>query len=189
MLKLIAVLALGIAGAIHIYISPSHFAHAPAHGIFFAVSGILQVSWALILLIRSSRFTYFVGFGLSGGLIILWLLTQIWTPPFASAAEPVDVWMISSKLLELVAAVALYLRAQEKIREGLSEPSMGSIGDAIVASLVAGALFYGAGYAAEPMLPMLNHVADDGHHDEMSDGHGDNTHKDDEHEDDEHSHD
>ncbi|MEM7536843.1 MAG: hypothetical protein AAF639_31980 [Chloroflexota bacterium] len=36
MLKIIAVLALGIAGAIHVYISPSHFAHASAHGIFFA---------------------------------------------------------------------------------------------------------------------------------------------------------
>ncbi|MEM7531469.1 MAG: hypothetical protein AAF639_04795 [Chloroflexota bacterium] len=181
MSKIIAVLALGIAGAIHIYISPSHFAHAPAHGIFFAVSGILQVSWALILLIRSTRFTYFVGFGLSGGLIILWLFTQIWTPPFASAAEPVDVWMISSKVLELVAAVALYLRAKVSTHEGMSHPSAGGIGDAIVASLVAGALFYGAGYVAEPMLPMLNHMADDGHHEEMGDGHGNDAHEDDGH--------
>ena len=49
--------------------------------------------------------------------------------------------------------------------------------EGVVVACVAGVLFYGGGYAAEPMLPALQHAVDashdnaDGHHDGETDTH------------------
>ncbi|MEO1368792.1 MAG: hypothetical protein AAFX50_16575, partial [Acidobacteriota bacterium] len=44
----VAVLALAVAGAVHLQIAPVHYDHAPAHGLFFGGLGVAQVLWAIL---------------------------------------------------------------------------------------------------------------------------------------------
>ena len=67
MTKGIIIIALALAGAIHLIISPEHYGHAPAHGIFFAISGLAQVFWAVAAWFRMNRAVYYAGLALSGG--------------------------------------------------------------------------------------------------------------------------
>ncbi|MEM7127193.1 MAG: DUF411 domain-containing protein [Chloroflexota bacterium] len=182
-MKQIAVLALAIAGIIHLYISPNHYSHAPAHGIFFALSGTAQVVWAIAAFVRTNRTIYYTGVALSGGLVVLWLLTQVWTPPFSEMAEPVDIWMILSKAAEVIAFFALVFFMNtwtDQDGEEQDEPKLGrNIAGGLVTAAVAGLIFYGGGYAAEPMLPALQHATggahddSDGHHADDEDDHDD----------------
>ena len=38
-----------VAGVIHLVIIPEHWEHAPAHGIFFLVVGIVQIVWGIAI--------------------------------------------------------------------------------------------------------------------------------------------
>lgn len=69
--RLIAIIAVAIAGMIHLLISPSHLAHAPAHGIFFGLSGLAQVVWAMVYWRYPSKIAFYAGFALTGGMIVL----------------------------------------------------------------------------------------------------------------------
>ncbi len=165
---------IAIAGVVHLIITPWHFEHAPAHGIFFAVSGIAQLAWVVIFSLRSKLWSYYLGLAVSGGLFVLWIFTQMWTPPFAEAAEAIGNGTIFTKIPELLAFLALIICAQ-KGKVGITYKLPRLITEALVISLVAGAAAFGAGYLAEPMFPNLYSAAheDDGHGD---DGHGDDGH-------------
>jgi hypothetical protein len=38
-------LLIGLAGLIHLVITPQHWAHAPAHGILFVIVGVVELIW------------------------------------------------------------------------------------------------------------------------------------------------
>jgi hypothetical protein len=44
---LIPMITIALAGLVHLLIVPAHYAHAPAHGIFFALAGIVQIAWSV----------------------------------------------------------------------------------------------------------------------------------------------
>lgn len=168
-MNIIAVITMAIAGLIHLYIAPEHWTHAPAHGLFFGLSGAAQLVWALLFRRQTSRWLYIGGLALSGGMLALWIFTQVWTPPFGESAEPVDIWMISSKAAEFIGFISL-------ITAGLAHRNAArSWLEAVAVALVGGILFYGVGYAAQPMLPNLMSLGSD-HHDDgaaHSDDHSD----------------
>ena len=189
MARMIAIMALVIAGITHFTITPSHYAHAPAHGIFFGISGAAQLAAALLLYIRPNRGTYYFGLGASGGLIILWLLTQIWSPPFAAVAEAIDLPTILSKLAELVAfgsLIAFANSADFATFAGNKTPNLAL--EAVGLALLVGVGSFGGGYASEPMFPSLYHAGDD-HHEDDAHGHDDaiDDHHEDEDDDDHHA--
>jgi drug/metabolite transporter (DMT)-like permease len=86
----IASYTIAFAGVIHIYLAPQHFAHAPAHGIFFAVSGVAELVWAYLFLRRPTEQMYNIGIMLAGGLIILWAITRVLPAPFEHEVGIVD---------------------------------------------------------------------------------------------------
>ena len=171
MIKIFALIMVAIAGVVHLIITPWHYEHAPAHGIFFAVSGIAQLTWVVIFSLRSKLWSYYLGLAVSGGLFVLWVFTQMWTPPFAEAAEAMGNGTIFTKIPELLAFLALIICAQ-KGKIGITYKLPRLITEALIISLVAGAAAFGAGYLAEPMFPSLYSAAHDG------DGHGDDGHGD-----------
>lgn len=176
--RLIAIIAVAIAGMIHLLISPSHLAHAPAHGIFFALSGLAQVVWAMVYWRYPSKIAFYAGFALTGGMIVLWLLSQILGAPFAQAPEPLDVGAMSSKLAELIALTALVALSRAHKKAALAWRQL-VIAEALGIALVFGLFSYGVAQTAEPLFPSLMHVGGDahdnadGHHgDEAIKGHG-----------------
>jgi cytochrome c peroxidase len=165
-------IALALSGAAHLIITPEHFSHAPAHGLFFAVIGIMQIVWALWQ-VRPPRPPFTVrlsaGMALSGGVIVLWLLTHAVSTPFASAHHPIDAWAIVTKTLEavsltLLVAVAL-LNAPTVTRRAVS------LGSAALVATFAGGIVWAGGMVSTPLLPMLAEA--EGHtHDHAGHMHG-----------------
>ncbi len=135
MFKIAAILFVALAGFVHIVIAPAHLAHAPAHGITFLLIGLTQILWG-VAFIRFSRVgpVYWAGIALSGGVVLLWVLTQVFSPPFAIEAEPVDLPTLVSKTAEGIAFFALLLLGQKQHEQS----GVKLIGGALVVIFIVG---------------------------------------------------
>lgn len=151
-----ASLALAFAGIVHAFLAPEHFAHSPAHGIFFAFSAVAEIAWAYIFWRRQDERTYYAGLMIAGGLIVLWAATRVLPAPFEGEVGEIDLGGVLCKFSELVGMGALVmLGAQSKIL-GLAKRSFGRlVAEAMIISLFAGSLTYIAARDLEPLLPFL----------------------------------
>jgi hypothetical protein len=161
-----AVLLIILAGIIHLVIMPKHWDHAPAHGLFFGLVGLLQIGWGIAFWQRPSSTLYYAGFLLAGGLISLWVITRLWTAPFHAGPEPVDLAGVVCKLAELLALFSLAALAFTATAVGETKRLVAaSLGLLLALSIVAGVGTYGVAIAAEPLFPglMAGHEHDDDH--------------------------
>jgi hypothetical protein len=183
----IATFAVAAAGVIHLIVAPQHYAHAPAHGIFFVVVGLAEIAWAIIFLGQPTQRVYYTGLLLTGGLLVLWAVTRIIPAPFHGHAEAVDLGGIVCKISELVGLAALLLVAAQGGIAGLSKQAFVRLAAvAVILSLAAGALSYGIGRAAEPLFPSLFGESAEHHHEDGEDHeHGEEHEHEEEHEHDE----
>jgi len=76
-LILVAIASTSIAGILHILMVPRSLEHEVEEGIFFLISGILQVFWIIPILKEWKNIWYYVGIGGSGVLFALWLIERI----------------------------------------------------------------------------------------------------------------
>ncbi|MBE7550450.1 MAG: hypothetical protein HS126_05170 [Anaerolineales bacterium] len=159
-IRSICVITIALAGLVHLLIAPAHYAHAPVHGLFFAVAGIVQCAWAVTFWRRPSLALYRVGLAISGGLVVLWLLTLALPAPFGGHdAGTIDASVVvckASELIGLIALVALMLQGG-KLAAGSSLSAPRLMSEALLVSLIVGAVFFGAGKAVEPMFPQWQH--------------------------------
>ena len=72
------------AGLIHLAIAPLHWGHAPAHGIFFILSGLAQITWGRHLLAQTRTMMQYVGVMMARGLITLYVITRLLPAPLAT---------------------------------------------------------------------------------------------------------
>lgn len=66
-----------IAGALHILMAPRSIEREFLEGIFFLISGIMQVFWLLPILKEWHKAWYYVGIGGAGILFVLWFMERI----------------------------------------------------------------------------------------------------------------
>lgn len=149
---------MALAGVLHLYIAPTHFAHAPAHGLFFGVIGVAQLAWLIAYLRAPNQWTFGVGYALSGGVVVVWLLTQLVSTPYALAPEPIDWETLVSKCAEfgtfMLLAVQRYETAlSSQLRMALSP----------VVAVVGGLVFWGSGHLGEVLAPQLGHQETEEH--------------------------
>jgi len=72
-----AMASTAIAGILHILMVPRSIENEVLEGIFFLISGILQIFWILPILKDWNRFWYYIGIAGSGVLFALWLTERI----------------------------------------------------------------------------------------------------------------
>jgi len=147
-LRLTAALSMLGAGLMHLMIVPEHVEHAPAHGWFFAVAGVVQIAWSAVGWRRTRRAVDVLGLVLAGSLILLWVVTRIYPAPFSSGPEEVDGAGLISKGLEAVTFVAL---AAVLAREG--DRRSAAIGSLLAVLATIG--LYAGGRLAGPAFPAL----------------------------------
>ncbi len=158
-----AVFTMMLAGVLHLYVVRDHWAHAPAHGLFFLTAGVLQIAWSIAFL-RSDR-EILRRFGFVGALVLvlLWAVTRIVPAPFGHGPEEVDLPGVATKLCEVACAAALGLliaaSAAAQPRRTAWRPVVGLA----AAALVLTGLTYGVARAAEPILPGLSAEAAEQH--------------------------
>jgi hypothetical protein len=66
-----------IAGILHVFMASGSLNREPMEGIFFFISGGIQVFWALPVIKEWNRIFYFVGIGGTAVLFGLWLVPRI----------------------------------------------------------------------------------------------------------------
>jgi hypothetical protein len=167
--KKIAVAAIGFAGLLHIAIAPAHFEHAPAHGLFFAGAGLVEMAWAVAAMRNLTRNLTHLGLVLAVGLIGLWGLARALPAPFGHGPEPIDTSGVACKLSEIVGGLALAGLAYQSALTGIGRAgAMRRVSVLIAAGLLAAGLSYGVARASEPLLPFLRAPAaeEDHHHEE-----------------------
>lgn len=145
-----------LAGLIHLGLAPEHYAHAPAHGIFFAVAGVAEILWGVAFWRRPTPRRYYIGLALAGGLIVLWAVTRVLPAPFGHGPEPVNASGLVCKASELIGVLTLVMLAAKGQLMGLpGRPSVRLVGEALSLALIAGLVSFGIGSAATPLLPTL----------------------------------
>jgi hypothetical protein len=178
----IASFALAAAGLIHLAVAPQHYAHAPAHGIFFAIVGLAEIAWAYFYFRQPSKELYYAGLALAAGLVLLWALTRLIPAPFHGHAEAMDLGGIVCKISELVGLAALLVMAAQGRVLGLAKQSAARL---LVTTLLIGvataSITYTLARAAEPLLPSLGAQSHEEH------DHAEHDHEEGEHEEHEHS--
>lgn len=168
MLRFLAIVCLFGAGVVHLVITPYHYGHAPAHGLFFGVLGIVQMVWAGVFWRWPSTALRVSGLALSGGVVVLWVLTQTVAIPFADQPEPIDWSLWTSKLFEFVGFVMLALSGS---------PTWQPIIRASGVGLGVGVLMWGGGLGGAVLFPQYGHASHDhAGHDHAHHDHGDHDH-------------
>jgi hypothetical protein len=160
-----AALLMIAAGVIHLALLPAHWAHAPAHGLFFALAGLLQIAWGIAVWRRPSIGLDYAGIVLAGGLLVLWGITRVLPAPFGHGPEEMEIWGLLCKLAEALAAAALVVLVFRNTATRAGQPAAWRVlGLLLLAAFAIGLLTYGVARAAEPLLPGLR-VAEEHHHD------------------------
>ena len=145
-LQLVAIMTIALTGMVHLIIAPQHFSHAPAHGLFFGALGLAQLIWAGLFWREPNRPLYDIGMSLSGGIILLWLLTELAVAPFSDHAHPVDWSLIVTKLSETVALLSLM---------GLTMPTKKVLAEGLALAVIASLALWGSGLALQQVAPQL----------------------------------
>ena len=149
--RLAACVFVAASGVVHFAITVEHSEHAPAHGLFFALLGTLQLGWAAAYWLLPTRFVRTCGFVLSGGMILLWALTRVVAAPFQGFPEPVDTAGVANMVLEAAAMVALLLDRLPELAERRTSLAFSAAGVSVISCL----LLYGGGLAAAAWIPSL----------------------------------
>lgn len=146
-----AVISMGMAGAAHIKIAPEHLEHTLIHGAFFGLLGLAQLAWTAANFWQRdfrSGWPLRAGLALSGGVIVLWLLSHLIASPFSAEIHPSDAFTPVTKLAEAVAFGALIIVPRAPARRLHATRAMLMVG--------AGAVVWGVGMALTPLFPALS---------------------------------
>jgi hypothetical protein len=113
-----------LAGAVHVSVGPEHFREGVRLGVFFVVLCAMQFALAAAVLRRPSRQLVTLTALLSGGVVLLWLVTRTAGLPFGHGeVEPVGFADSLASVAELVtvAACLVWLRpsTNSAVRRGL----------------------------------------------------------------------
>jgi hypothetical protein len=164
-----AALSIGVAGLIHLIIVPEHWAHAPAHALFFVLAGIAEIAWGIAVWRRPSAILYHIGLVGTGALLVLWGITRLLPAPFGHGPEAVDGYSIVCKISEGLGMVALLILAFQAASSRAGRlAGWRAISLFIVAALLAGFLLQGVARAAEPLFPSLGPPAEQHHEHEAA---------------------
>lgn len=160
-----AALLIGLAGVIHIVITPQHWAHAPAHGLLFAVVGIGEIVWSIAAWRRLWPTIHQIGIAAAGWLIVLWVITRFLPAPFGHGPETVEPFGVVCKLAEGLGMIVLGVLVFGEITSKVGRrEAWRVITLLVIGALIAGFVTYGVARAAEPMFPSLGVSAEE-HHD------------------------
>ena len=156
MFRKIAIAAALIAGLTHLGVALGYYLHTPAQGIWLAVMGLCQVTWAVGYWRRPARLL--VGQSLLGGTFVLWLLTVMVSAPFGAHVWPLDAAVWLTKSAELSGWSALLWGEFQRSRPQPGQGGWATLGLALAISLNVGVLGWIGGTAVAPIFPRLGHA-------------------------------
>jgi len=170
--RLLPFILLATAGIIHLALIKTHFDHAPAHGILFAMAGVVQIALALGFLRWPTRPLAHAATVVSASLVALWLVTRYVSAPFGHGSEEIDAIGLACKSVELTTVVALLgllwgRSVGDPAPASVLRPALWSV----TGGVMAGLLLFGVASAIDQHLPALGasetheeHATESGEH-------------------------
>lgn len=158
----IVVIAMGVAGLVHIRIAPEHLEHTVAHGLFFGLVGLAQLFWTASHFWKrnfqrgSSAQT---GILLSGGVIVVWMISHWVASPFSTETHPSDVSTFVTKGAELIVFGGLLYSVSTHPQHKARQKKLMIL---LSTGVGGGVAVWLAGMILTPLLPSLGEV--EGHH-------------------------
>ncbi|MFN8382637.1 MAG: hypothetical protein U0V02_11885 [Anaerolineales bacterium] len=156
-----------LAGIIHLWVVPEHLEHAPAHGIFFLIVSIAQITWSIFVWRKPSETLYYIGALMSGWLIVLYAITRLFPPPFSDGwPEIVDLIGLVCELFEFMAMFTLLIlifRSQAQ-KTGYFIALLIAV-LIVLLSFASSVATYRIARASEPLFPWLSSTGEEVHHD------------------------
>lgn len=161
----LALFSLLVAGSVHLAITPTHYAHATAHGVFFISLGLMQIAWAIAFWRWPKLEIAWAGLPLSGGVVVLWILAHNLGTPFGGH-NAIDWAAVVTKTAEAIGCLFLLIYIyQHHKRSRLPQFTSTSLG----LCLGVGLLLWGGGRLAEPILPQWAHTHSHSHQEDDHD--------------------
>jgi hypothetical protein len=156
-----------LAGIIHLLLVPRHMEHAPAHGLFFLLVGLMQIIWGVMIWRQPSLQLYYIGAIMAGWLLILYGVTRLLPAPFSHGPEAIETIDIVCKFCEGVGMISLLILIfQGLVFHAGRFNARRAVALILLISFLAGFGTYGIARAAEPVLPGLVGPMEEHHHDE-----------------------
>ena len=90
-----------IAGILHLMLGPGSLGFNVNNGIFFIISGIVQIFWIIPMLARWGKLWYYVGIVGTIILIGMWAITRIPGNPITGRGGPVNAMAIATETFQL----------------------------------------------------------------------------------------
>jgi len=145
---------MALSGVIHLAITTEHSERTPAHALFFAALGVVQIGWAAAYWMLPGRGLRWTGFVLSGGMIVLWAVTRSLPAPFSGTPEEIDLAGVVSKILEATAMASLLIEDSRDYAPTSRQAR--SVMAAFLLAMLSGLGIYASALALEPIAsPML----------------------------------
>jgi hypothetical protein len=166
-----------LAGVFHLAIVADHWEHAPAHGLFFLIAGMVQIGWAVAFWRSGSSALARLGFVIALGLVALWGITRAAAAPFGHGPEAVDSAGVATKLCEIVCAASLAVLLTSSLFVPGRRPASVTLAGLTVLALAFAGVTYEVALAAQPLFPALtNSSAEHEHHEDEPEEHETHDH-------------
>ena len=103
----IAVVSMTAAASVHAAVGPAHFREQTLFGVFFAAAALAQLSWSIVVTVRTTSAMLAAGAAANVGLVVLWLVSRTTgIPGLLERPEAVGAWDLACVAWELVAAAS-----------------------------------------------------------------------------------
>jgi hypothetical protein len=154
-MRTIAIIAMALAGLIHLGLAFAGRSNPLAHSLFFGAVGALQLAWSTALWRRPTPALQRMGLALAGGAVVLWLVTRVLPAPFAETPGDVSALGVTAALSESLAVIALLgLITEPRLTESRQSVVLLILREVLTLVLV-GLAAYTFGVAMETFLPTV----------------------------------
>jgi hypothetical protein len=153
-MRTIAIIAMTLAGLIHLGLALVGRGNPLAHSLFFGAVGALQFAWSAAFWCRPAPALQRLGLALAGGAVILWLVTRVLPAPFAGTRGDISALGVTAALSEGLAIIALIGLINEPRLTRSRKSAILLILSEILTLVLVGLAAYALGVAMETLLPM-----------------------------------
>jgi hypothetical protein len=113
---IIAAATTAIAGILHLLLVPNVISFNVNNAIFFLVSGIVQIFWALPMIKKWGKIWYYIGIAGTIILIIIWAITRMPGNPITGRGGPISEMAIAIEILQIAYVIITAIIAAKEPR-------------------------------------------------------------------------
>ena len=115
----------GIAGILHLIFASNIIGFSILNGIFFIISGLAQLFWAIPMIKKWGKIWYLIGIAGTIILIIMWAITRMPGNPITGRGGPLNEIGIAIQVFQMAyVVITARIRGKERRGQGRENPNV-----------------------------------------------------------------